>query len=142
MFSLVDNKQFKSLIQQLRPGTTFPDRHVISEMVDPIYEHEKAKVVDKVKGFCGTFAIDGWSTRDNQPVLGVSMYVSSQSYLLNTIDITVRQHTSEYLLELVEAEIKSCEDECDFDIQCVVSDNAAKKNGIFRCSASRIDQRF
>ena len=45
-------------------------------MVDPLYEQEKANVVEKVKSLCGTLAIDGWSTRDNQPVLGVSMYVS------------------------------------------------------------------
>ena len=123
--SLVDNKQFKSLIQQLRPGTTVPDRHAISEMMDPIYEQEEAKVVDKVKGLCGTLDIDGWSKRYNQPVLGISLYVSGQSYLWNTINTTGKPHTSEYLLELVNAEIKSCKDEWDIDIQCVVSDNAA-----------------
>ena len=36
-----------------------------------------------------------------------------------------KPHTSEYLLELVNAEIKSCKGEWDIDIQCVVSDNAA-----------------
>ena len=36
-----------------------------------------------------------------------------------------KPHTSEYFLELVNAEIKSCKDEWDIDIRCVMSDNAA-----------------
>ena len=41
------------------------------------------------------------------------------------IALVGKSHISEYLLELVNGEIKSCKAEWDIDIQCVVSDNAA-----------------
>ena len=59
----------------LRPGTTIPNRNKISdELVDKIYDEEKLKVAVVVNGLSATIVIDGWSTLDNQPVLGISFF--------------------------------------------------------------------
>ena len=83
----------------LRPGTTVANRNKISdELVDKIYDEEKLKVAAVVNGLSATIVMDGWSTLDNQPVLGISFYSGRKSFLVNTIDTSGKPHTTEYLV--------------------------------------------
>ena len=54
-FTFSGNKQFKRLVEMLRPGTTVPNRNKISdEIVDKIYNEEKLKVAAVVNGLSAT----------------------------------------------------------------------------------------
>ena len=120
------NKQFKRLVEILRPGTTVPNRHKISdELIDKIYDEEKLKVAVVVNGLSATIVIDGWSTLDNQPVLGISFYSGGKSFLVNTIDTSEKPHTTEYLVDVLDSEVKRCEIEWKVKVQSAVTDNAA-----------------
>ena len=45
----------------------------------------------------------------NQPVIGVSIYVSGKSYLIETIDTTGNPHTTEFLVSLLKFQIEQTE---------------------------------
>ena len=109
-FTFSGNKQFKRLVEMLRPGTTVPNRNKISdELVDKIYDEEKLKVAAVVNGLPATIVIDGWSTLDNQPVFGISFYSGGKSFLVNTIDTSGEPHTTKYLVDVLDSEVKRCQ---------------------------------
>ena len=70
-FRSVDNRQFRKLVELLRPGTTISDRHDLAgKLLDEVYEEEKLEVTNLVEGHFVTLAIDGWSSPTNDPVIG------------------------------------------------------------------------
>ena len=88
-FRSVENKQFKNMVQLLRPGTVLPTRQLVSgTLLDGIYDIEKAKVSSLVTGLEGTLLVDGWSDLTNHwhPVIGVAFVTNGQGYLVTTVD--------------------------------------------------------
>ena len=59
-FRMTENKQFKALIQTLRPGTEVPSRKYLSEkLLDDVYgEQLEGLLTAKIQ-------IDGWSNIEN-----------------------------------------------------------------------------
>ena len=76
-FTTVNNCQLKKLMQKAYPWYEMPDRHDVGgKFLDEIYAEERDKVRLKVKDQVATIAIDGWSTIQNCPVIGVCIYTT------------------------------------------------------------------
>ena len=98
-FFKVENKQFEKLITTLRPGTRAQSRKQVSDpLLDEVYDEERVNMVKKIEGSNATLGPDGWSTKTNDPVIGVTLSLSTanQVLLANTIDTTGNPHTSDY----------------------------------------------
>ena len=132
-FLQVENKQFEKLFTMLRPGTKIPNRQKVSgPLLDELYGEEKSKVANFVSGCNATLVLDGWSTRSNDPIIGVSIITSSKVLLVNTVDTTGHPHTIDYLVELFREQVEICEKEWKVKITCLVTDNAANMSGLRR----------
>ena len=67
-FSIVENKEFLSMMQFIRPGIKLPGRQVIAgRILNDVYDEEWQKFEDAMKDKLVTLAIDGWSTLTNEP---------------------------------------------------------------------------
>ena len=130
-FLQVENKPFEKLFTMLRPGTKIPNRQKVSgPLLDELYGEEKSKVANFVSGCNATLVLDGWSTRSNDPIIGVSIITSSKVLLVNTVDTTGHPHTIDYLVELFREQVEICEKEWKVKITCLVTDNAANMSGL------------
>ena len=114
------------MLNMLRPGTKVPCRQTLAgPLLDQLFELEKNKIIDFVKNSYCTIAIDGWSTRSNETVIGVSLHSGGKSYLVNTINTSGEPHTIEYLSELLKTEIENYEKDWHVKITSFVTDNAS-----------------
>ena len=101
-FLQAENKEFVKMLNMLRPGTKVPCRQTLAgPLLDQLFELEKNKIIDFVKNSYCSIAIDGWSTRSNEHVIGVSLHSGGKSYLVNTINTSGEPRTIEYLSELL-----------------------------------------
>ena len=125
-FRTVENKQFRKMLNMLKPGTTPPDRKVCAgSLLNEVFDFEFCKVKNSVKGLVGTMSIDGWSTITNDPVIGVCLYIGGKCYLTKTIDTSGESHTTEYLTDITVDQIRDIESNWEVKITSVVSDNAS-----------------
>ena len=105
-FLQAENEEFVKMLNMMPPGTKVPCGQTLAgPLLDQLFEVEKNKIIDFVKNSYCTIAIDRWSTRSNEPVIGVSLHSGGKSYLVNTINTSGEPHTIEYLSELLKTEI-------------------------------------
>ena len=125
-FLQAENRQLGKLFDMLRPGSKVPSRkRVAGQLLEEVYAEEKQKVVKLLKDANVTLALDGWSTLQNEPIIGVSISVNGSCYLVNTIDTSGKSHDSDYLTELLKEEKLKVEKEFEVHVTSIVTDNAA-----------------
>jgi hypothetical protein len=77
-FSLVDNVHFRALVDTLRPGAkSCGSRCLGSTLLESVYHKEKSLRAAELKDELVTMGVDGWSTLENLPVLGVLILPNS-----------------------------------------------------------------
>lgn len=79
----------------------------------------------QVEGQRAVLAVDGWSTVTKDPVVGISLNVVGETYLIKTEDTLGKSHTAEYLVQLIIENIKYAEDTFSVRIVGCVTDNAS-----------------
>ena len=57
-----------------------------------------------------TLAMDGWSTLQNDPVVGISITSNGQTCLVETVDTKGSPHTAEYMANIALAAIPKAEE--------------------------------
>ena len=130
-FLQVESKQFEKLITTLRPGTRVQSRKQVSDtFLDEVYDEEKVNVVKNIEGSNATLGPDYWSTKTNDPVIGVTLSTANQVLHANTIDTTGNPHTSDYLAQLFKEEVERRGKEWKVNITALVTDNAANMSGM------------
>ena len=126
-FLQAENKQFEKLFTMLRPGTKIPNRQKVSgPLLDEAYGEEKPKVPNFVSGCNAALALDSWSTRSNDPIIGVSIITSSKAILVNTVDTTGHPQTIDYLVEFFREQVEICEKEWKVNITFLITDTTMK----------------
>jgi hypothetical protein len=66
-----------SLTDALTTQADVKRRQIGGPLLDEIFEQEKARIGNIIKGSNVTMALDGWSTRTNDPGLGVNMFIKT-----------------------------------------------------------------
>ncbi len=120
-FSTVDHLEFQRLVVGLRPGTKpFSSRRLCTTQLDAVYNAERAALAKELNGKDVTLKVDGWSTSQCLPVLGISV----EDALIEAMETVGDAHTSEFLLNLVERAIGNIEGELGVRVVAIVSDSA------------------
>lgn len=88
-FSVVEDPEFLKFVHMLRPGVHLPGRKKVGgDLLEELYVSELSDVQARLTGRRASVAVDGWSTVQRDPVLGVSLSVGCRTFLVNTIDTT------------------------------------------------------
>ena len=95
------------------------------EPLDEVYAEDLSKASEFCSGQRASLAVDGWSTVQRDPVLGVSLTVGRRTFLVNTIDTTGVPHTAEISADIVLKEMERVEAEFGVKLVCVATDNAS-----------------
>ena len=74
--------------------------------------------------------MDGWSSPQNEPVIGVSITAKSNTYLIDTIDTSGQPHTKEFMTKTAVDAIKNAASHFRVKVQHVVSDIASNMSGM------------
>ena len=117
----------------MQPGTTIPTRQWIARpLLDKMFEEERGKVEKLLNNQLCTLALDGWSTRVLQPVVGVAVTVNGNTYLFDTLDTSGQPHTTEYLVDVFKSQVEKVEEDWSVSVCFVVTDNASNMAGMRR----------
>ena len=107
--SLVDNSEFRELIEELDPRYTVPHRKKMGIEIERVYQNVKAKISESLKGANKiSICTDIWSTPGmTASFLGITAhYFCSSDNQRHTITLAVRHlpspHTAEMISETVE----------------------------------------
>lgn len=100
-FTLVDNYNFVTLWQMLRPGSLPPKRELVANnLLNEVFAQKVENASKKFSNEQSTLSIDGWSSIISTPVLGVSVTIqTSRTLFSHAIDTTGTPQTSENLLK-------------------------------------------
>ena len=109
------------------------------ELLDHVYEVELAKLREKFQSQKASISVDGWSTPQNDPVVGVAMTCNgcvtatsttfssssppSYTALFATVDTSGIPHTSESLMDIVEEQVAEAESLFGVEVVTVATDN-------------------
>lgn len=126
-FRAVEHREFKKMINALRPGYKPPNRNSVStNLLDKVHNSVQSTIKENLCNKKVCLALDGWSNVHNEPIIGICVtdIESERVHLIESIDTSGHSHTSEYLLQLLKNSIKKCEAyRCQ--VKSIVTDNAA-----------------
>lgn len=143
-FAMVEDPHFLAFVECLRPNLHLPNRRSVGgTLLDELHSEAMDSVTDWCKGRRASLAVDGWSTVQRDPVLGISLTIGQKTYLINTIDttgmatwphlpfilllfpLTGVPHTAENQAVIVVKEIERAEEEFGVKVVSVGTDNAS-----------------
>ena len=126
-FVAVEHPEFVKLISMLRPGYSPPSRYDVGgKLLDKVQDSLMNICRQTLENKTVSLSLDGWSNVHNEPVVCVSVTTDKgDSFLTDTIDTSGCAHTSDYLTQLAENTIKSCQEKFKCRVGNVVTDNAA-----------------
>ncbi|XP_060845484.1 E3 SUMO-protein ligase ZBED1-like [Rhopalosiphum padi] len=144
-FSIVEDKEFRKLLNMLSPNYIIPSRKTVSNSLLPqMYEMVVQRVKDKLKNVSAVYlTTDGWTSRNNESFLAVTAHfidpdnVTELSSVLLACTSFEDSHTADNLALF----LKNTVDEWGLSqrITVVVSDNAANiKSAIEKCNWRRL----
>ena len=121
-FQLVEHKEFKALMEMVRPGIKLPGKRAVADRIlDSVYQTEWKKFADSVEEKFCTMAVDGWSNIVNDPVVSVLL----QNHLVTTVDTTGNPHTGDYLKKLMTQAMEKVSEGTKAVVAGIVTDNAS-----------------
>ena len=126
-FTLVEHKEFKKLIEMLRPGYNPPSRLSVGDtLLDQVHDEVYTYCKEKVEGKTVTMELDGWSNIHNEPIVCCSVTTrNGDTFLTSTIDTQDERHTADNLEVIAEKAIKEAEESLGCRVESFVTDNAA-----------------
>lgn len=125
--TFVEHKEFKKMIELIRPGYKPPNRDQIgNKLLDQVFNGVNEDIKKILRGKIVCMAMDGWSNIHNEPIICISVYNLEDEVvcLIDTIETKVESHNAEYLLKLAVESIKKCKS-FGCDVRSMVTDNAA-----------------
>ena len=130
-FSLVNNPHFRKYQTMMRPGVSFADRHFIGgEMLDRVYDEESTKAKGSFQNERASVILDGWSTRQNDSIIGATLFCNGDYVLLDLVDTTGHPHSIDYLVELCSKLLVQAQEEWKLTVIGIVTDNAYNMKGM------------
>lgn len=128
-FRVVENEQWKLLLQKLRPGVKCPSRRSLGgSLLETIYKSE----IDRLKGILHgrrvQLSVDGWSAPSRDSVLGIGVTVGDVTYLMHVEDMKGRPHTADTMAGIVGKYVQEFEETFACRVVSLATDNAANMN--------------
>jgi len=125
-FNSAESKQFKNMIQKLRPGYSPPNRHKLSgELLDKVYSNLTSNARSILNGQRVTLSLDGWSNIANQSLIVSSLQCQDKVYVVDCFDASSESHTGDYLANIAKKQIDIAEEKFGVDVVAIVTDNAS-----------------
>ena len=91
-------------------GLRLADRKAVAgHLLDELYGQGLEQLKAETKGGMVTMSIDGWSTVQNEPVVGIALSSDTTTYLVDTVDTSGKPHTGQYIVELADEKIDEVE---------------------------------
>lgn len=144
-FSIVEDKEFRKLLNMLSPNYIIPSRKTVSNSLLPqMYEMVVQRVKDKLKNVTAVcLTTDGWTSRNNESFLAVTAHfidpdnITELSSVLLACTSFNESHTADNLASFLKNTVS--EWGLSQRITVVVSDNAANiKSAIEKCGWRRL----
>lgn len=93
-FNVASSKQYKEMIEALRPGYAGPDRFALAgtlldKVADEVDNEIKMQLANELSSI--TLVQDGWSNIKNDPIIPNSIHTEQGSFLLNAKDCESNQ---------------------------------------------------
>ncbi|CAH2207577.1 jg25847, partial [Pararge aegeria aegeria] len=139
---IVEEQEFRKLVEMLNPGYKLPTRKTLSESLLPKAYNKALERVKKeiVKAIAVCITTDGWRSVTNDDYIAITAhYIDPDTYKLCSVMIGCcnynESHTMVNISEFLHE--KFCEWNIDYKITAVVSDNAANILGAVRIGGWR-----
>jgi len=123
-FSLVENQYFHELLRELRPSYAVPSAKSVSGLLlNSLYEEEKSKLKNKVKGSKAVIIHDGWSTNQSEAVIAHALSIQDKVEFLNACVVEEEKKTALTCLRFVKEAIQQATESFEVNIVGLVTDN-------------------
>lgn len=128
-FNVASSKQYKEMIEALRPGYAGPDRFALAgtlldKVADEVDNEIKMQLGNELSSI--TLVQDGWSNIKNDPIIATSIHTGQGSFLLNAKDCESNQKTAKYCAECAKESITMCEEKFGKKVFAVCTDSESK----------------
>ena len=132
-FRAADSKEFKNMVNNLRPGYKPPNSKAIGGvLLDEVYNELKCGAKDILNGCMVSLCVDGWSNVSSDSVVGMSVQHKDKVFLVRSVDASGNKNTGEFLRDITKEVIVDVQTEYQCKIVSIVTNNAEnmKKNAL------------
>ena len=120
-FVAVQHDSFRDLVHALNPTYRVPTRQSLAgPILDEAWKDNRHHLKESLAGRMLTMSIDGWSTADNVPLIGIALGTD----LVALVEERHDRHTADMLADLAGKMIPELQREFDCQVVSVVSDGA------------------
>ena len=107
-FNAVEHKEFITLVKNLRPGYTPPNRKTLSgTLLDEMTCNLENEMKSQLQGKECTLVQDGWSNIHNDPVIASCLQVENKVFFLEATDCSDNQKTAEFCRDKLKDSMKN-----------------------------------
>src|SRR5215813_9340948 len=132
-FNVVEQEEFVTLIQKLRPGYKPPSRTALSEnLLNEVTSLLDNKMMSALESKECTLIEDGWSNVHNESVIASCLHANGKLYFLNAEECGSNKKSAEYCKIITEKSIKIAEEKYKAKVVSVVTDNESKIDKLLR----------
>ena len=104
----MEHNELLNLLKQLRPAyEVAKEKDIRTKILDKIYEECSVEVANVLKDKNVTIQQDGWSARQNAPVIAHSVRTGTRNYFISATATEVNSKTAVYCQSLLEAEMEN-----------------------------------
>ena len=116
-FDVVEHPLFKAMVSALRPGYTPPTRKSLgTKQLDSVHNKLQSRMKSILKDKIITMQQDGWSTKQNNPVIASSVVSSGKCYLVDAKDIRTTHKTAKNLKDMVKESKSKAEGSYEYKV--------------------------
>ncbi|KAI8794142.1 Transposase [Biomphalaria glabrata] len=129
-FNVANSKEFKAMIEVLRPGYAGPEASNLSgPLIETVAEEIDTNTKMKLQEYNSVTLLQyGWSHLRNDPFIATGMHTGQYDFLLNATDCPPGKKTSEYCTESLESAIQLCLDKYGKTVFAVCIDSEKRMN--------------
>jgi len=123
-FNVVESEEFKKFVHLLNPAYRPPGRKAIgSSILEDVNNETVTEMATHLKGKNVCIIQDGWSTKQQQPVIGHCVTTMGKNYFIEAEGTGSEKKTHEYCYQLLSTAIDKAEAEFECKVVGVVTDN-------------------
>jgi len=136
--TVVENPYFKDLCKAMKPSYQLPSSKIIStSLLDTVHKETDDYNKINLKGKKVAILQDGWSTKQNVPIIAHCLHTGNKTVFLNAVSTSVESKTASYCLGLLEDAIKIAETIYECVVVGAGTDNCETMNSMRRQFAQK-----
>ena len=130
-FVIVENPWFKAFLKEMNPSYQLPSHDTIGgRILNEVYSEILTEMSGSLKNATAVLLQDGWSTNQNDPIIGHLIWAGGKSYCLSSVSAGSREKTADLCLEFFEAAKILAESKFQCKIVGLITDNAASMKAL------------